>query len=61
MPQRRFSYKAMLELLAAIDNDDPTEDLEGQTDCHEGCVVETDGWCPHGYWSAAATLLQEAV
>ena len=28
----------------------------GQTDCPDGCVVEPDGSCPHGYDSAAITL-----
>lgn len=32
------------------------DDLLGQTDCPEGCHVEPDGRCPHGYESAALTL-----
>lgn len=28
----------------------------GQTDCDDGCVVEPDGCCPHGFKSAALTL-----
>jgi hypothetical protein len=28
------------------------DELMGQTDCPEGCEVEPDGWCPHGYLSA---------
>jgi hypothetical protein len=30
------------------------EDM-GDTDCPEGCVVEPDGTCPHGYESAGLT------
>ena len=30
-------------------------DLMGTTDCPEGCVVEPDGKCPHGYLSAGIT------
>lgn len=33
-----------------------TEDFEGFTDCPEGCEVEPDGVCPHGFESAALTL-----
>lgn len=25
----------------------------GETDCPEGCIVEPDGCCPHGWFSAA--------
>jgi hypothetical protein len=27
----------------------------GKTDCPEGCIVEPDGVCPHGYESAGLT------
>ncbi|MCA1571188.1 MAG: hypothetical protein LC798_12895 [Chloroflexi bacterium] len=27
----------------------------GKTDCPEGCKVEPDGSCPHGYESAGLT------
>lgn len=27
----------------------------GATDCAEGCVIEWNGHCPHGYRSAART------
>lgn len=27
----------------------------GDTDCPEGCEVEPDGHCPHGYESAGLT------
>jgi hypothetical protein len=33
----------------------PDEDLLGETDCPEGCHVEDDGACPHGFKSAALT------
>jgi folate-dependent tRNA-U54 methylase TrmFO/GidA len=29
--------------------------MQGNTDCPEGCVVEPDGWCSHGWLSAART------
>lgn len=32
------------------------DDFMGETDCPEGCFVEPDGQCPHGYLSAARTL-----
>ena len=32
------------------------EELEGETDCPAGCVVEPDGTCEHGFESAALTL-----
>lgn len=32
------------------------DDLMGDTDCPDGCNVEPDGTCPHGYESAALTL-----
>lgn len=28
------------------------DDAMGETDCPEGCVVEPDGYCSHGYRSA---------
>lgn len=31
------------------------DDVMGATDCPEGCAVEPDGTCPHGYDSAALT------
>lgn len=36
--------------------DDEADYMMGQTDCEEGCTVEPDGVCPHGYESAALTL-----
>jgi hypothetical protein len=35
-------------------------DLEGETDCPEGCYVEPDGHCPHGYMAAALWVLAQA-
>ena len=32
------------------------DELQGATDCPEGCVVEADGHCPEGFESAAITL-----
>jgi len=31
------------------------EEQMGETDCPEGCEVEPDGVCPHGYLSAGRT------
>jgi len=31
------------------------EDAMGETDCPDGCVVESDGVCPHDYLSAGRT------
>lgn len=31
------------------------DEMMGDTDCPEGCVVEPDGHCYHGYFSAAIT------
>lgn len=44
------SPEAAAELLVALDYD-----ATGNTDCPEGCVVEPDGNCPHGYLSAGLT------
>jgi len=32
------------------------DDAQGETDCPDGCFVEPDGVCPHGWLSAARTL-----
>jgi hypothetical protein len=61
MAHKRVSPKACQDLLDVIAKDGNTEDFEGATDCAEGCVVEVDGWCPHGWMSAANTLLTEGV
>lgn len=31
---------------------------EGCTDCPDGCEVEPDGYCPHGFYSAMETILR---
>jgi hypothetical protein len=53
------SPKAARVLVESIHDDELTFDdgdaLLGATDCREGCVVEPDGECPHGYESAALT------
>jgi len=49
------SPEAAAELLAAIESGEgliATEDLEGVTDCPNGCEVEPDGTCCHGWQSA---------
>lgn len=35
--------------------------LQGETDCPEGCAVEPDGHCCHGYLSAMETLIRTGV
>jgi hypothetical protein len=37
------------------------DELQGQTDCPDGCCVEPDGHCSHGYLSAMETLLRVAA
>lgn len=55
------SPNALKTLVAAIESGEITpfsfdaDDAMGATDCPDGCVVEPDGWCPHGYKSAALT------
>jgi hypothetical protein len=46
------SPTAARRMLLALDD---WEELEGETDCPEGCHVEPDGVCPHGYLSAGRT------
>lgn len=56
------SPESAKELSEAIESGEITpfdyeaDDMMGQTDCPEGCSVEPDGRCPHGYLSAALTL-----
>lgn len=53
-PQAAASLtKAIGEGLTHFDYE--ADDAMGATDCPEGCVVEPDGHCPHGYMSAALT------
>ena len=52
------SPKAAKDLLEAIEEGTPfseCEDICGDTDCPEGCFVEPDGICQHGYESALLT------
>lgn len=51
-----FAAQALRE---AIEEDESYDELEGQTDCPNGCAVEPDGHCPHFYEAAAVTLLRE--
>lgn len=56
--QLKGSPIAAKKLMTAItDNDLSAVDYEadefmGATDCPEGCTVEPDGYCSHGYKSA---------
>jgi hypothetical protein len=55
------SPEAAVELSNAINDglshfSDEADEMMGATDCPDGCTVEPDGHCPHGYESAALTL-----
>jgi hypothetical protein len=56
------SPKAAKELEMAIEDGEvggeswDGDEFMGATDCPEGCVVEPDGYCPHGWKSAGLTL-----
>lgn len=57
----KASTRAAAELAQLIENgltpfDFEADDVMGQTDCPDGCEVESDGNCSHGYLSAARTL-----
>ena len=55
------SPEAAAQLLEAIASgaitpfDEDADGAQGATDCPDGCTVEPDGHCPHGYLSAART------
>lgn len=56
-----LSPNAARELHLAIEDgysvvDDEMEELSGATDCPDGCKVEPDGECHHGFLSAGRTL-----
>lgn len=57
----KASPVAAADLLLAIEGEEITpfdvqvDDYMGATDCPDGCQVEPDGRCPHGYDSAAIT------
>ena len=53
----RRSPEAATELMRLLEAgaspiDEAVDDAMGATDCEEGCQVEADGRCPHGYLSA---------
>jgi hypothetical protein len=54
--KRRPSPQAAQELMEAVEGGESTDDYEGRTDCPDGCFVEPDGRCPHGFESAMLTL-----
>jgi hypothetical protein len=61
--ERQLSPEAARELLDMIEGgatmfDMEADDAQGNTDCPDGCVVEPDGFCRHGYLSAFETLLR---
>jgi hypothetical protein len=45
---------ALVDMLSEGQED--IDDWVRETDCPEGCYVEPDGVCSHGYESAALTL-----
>ena len=49
----RTDVEGSAELLAALKDGDlnGAEDAMGQTNCPEGCYVEPDGHCCHGFKS----------
>ena len=49
---------AAAALRSAIENEgeDDVDEAMGATDCPDGCYVEPDGTCSHGYQSAALTV-----
>jgi len=55
---KRPSPNAAEQLRELVEADElaDADDVSGATDCPEGCFVEPDGSCPHGYESAAITL-----
>jgi hypothetical protein len=55
------SPKAAREIVDCCEKGADLSDLEemmGYTDCPEGCFVEPDGTCTHGYVSAMLTLMR---
>lgn len=49
------SPDASARLLQIVDDEGSLADFDdalGETDCPNGCVVEPDGYCPHGWKSA---------
>lgn len=59
----KLSPDACAELIDAIDSgltpfDYEADSLQGQTDCPEGCSIEPDAYCVHGYLSAEETMLR---
>lgn len=52
----RFESPKSARILASvIEAGEMADDAMGLTDCPDGCTVESDGWCSHGYASAALT------
>jgi hypothetical protein len=58
----KFDSPKAAEMLKAMVEDDSEatlndfDDAMGETDCPDGCIVEPDGYCSHGYRSAGLTL-----
>jgi hypothetical protein len=53
-----LSVGACADLITAHGAGVATGELSGMTDCPDGCIVEPDGQCPHGWLSAEETLLR---
>lgn len=59
----KLSPDAARELVDAVADglsmfDMETDDLQGATDCPDGCTVEPDGYCRHGYLSAEESMFR---
>jgi len=59
----KLSPDAANDLIDAVENglsmfSFESDDLEGATDCPEGCTIEPDAYCRHGYLSASETMLR---
>lgn len=54
--EKKPSPEAAQHLLESLEDFTEAEEAMGGTDCPEGCYVEPDGWCSHGFLSAGMTL-----
>lgn len=56
MNELKKSPLAAADLMEQIQGGEAEMEEGGTTDCREGCFVEPDGHCCHGYESALITL-----
>lgn len=61
MPRHELipSPEACEQMITAVMDGIDASDFEGATDCPDGCDVEPDGYCTHGYLSAFETYLRQ--